>query len=543
MISHPFTVSTALCGLLALLCSCATTTAQTRGAGLQLEFGENGPSSVRMQGTEILQPGPIDLTKLTLRHGYPPVPITMPGDAKVSFDAAQRRLVQTYPWGSISCVYRTADDRVLLDLEVRNTSKESIFAFGARLLQLRLPGKVQTKGWAHGWPTPSNLTDAPQVLNATWDGGVLALCNEQVDQPLWLGLSKASDGDLYDVVCRYDGPPRGSEIGAGDWRQFSISLRFGPAGTDPLTLIPDLNKRYAERFPAELNWSDRRPIGCAFLSTSDTKWKTNPRGWFQDRTVDITTEAGRADFQRRVLQYADTCVRVAKEMDAQGIIVWDIEGQENPHAISYIGDPRLMPVMAPEIEPVADAFFKKFTDAGLRAGVTIRPTHVVSTPGGKNAWQHRDTENIVEELAGKLEYARKRWGCTLFYVDSTVRWDVTADGEFALHTLPAEYMQTLARRFPDVLLIPEQSSTRHYAYSAPYRELMQGLTATPPEVRAVYPRSFTALRVAELPLIEKNFDALVKGVRGGDVLLYRTWFDDPENEPVKRILREARGQQ
>ena len=130
--------------------------------------------------------------------------------------------------------------------------------------------------------------------------------------------------------------------------------------------------------------------------------------------------------------------------------------------------------------------------------------------------------------------------CTLFYVDSTVRWDLTGDGEFTLHTLPADYMQTLARRFPDVLLIPEQSSTRHFAYSAPYHQIMQGFTATPPEVRAVYRDSFTALRVAELPLIEKNFDALVKAVQGGDILLYRTWFDDPENEPLKRILQKAR---
>ena len=539
MISYQFPIRTVLCLLLPLFCTGSIAMAHTDQAGLKVGFGDGGLSSLQFDGKELLHPGPIELTKLTLRHGYPPVPIAMPGEPRISFDPVQHRLRQTYPWGTLSCVYRTENDRLLMDLEIRNTSKDSIFAFSARLLQMQFPSPVKTKGWAHGWPTPSVLTDAPQVVNATWNQGTLALCNEQVDLPLWLNLS-ANEGNRYDVVCRYEGPPRGAEISAGDWRQFTLSLRFGPQGADPLALTSDLSKRFAEQFPFELKWKDHRPIGCAFLSTTDTKWKTNPRGWFQDRTIDITTDAGRADFQQRVLKYADTCVRIAKEMDAQGVIVWDIEGQENPHSISYIGDPRLTATLAPEIDPVADAFFKKITDAGLRAGVTIRPTHVVRVPSGKNAWTHRDTENIVEELAGKLEYARKRWGCTLFYVDSTVRWDLTGDGEFTLHTLPADYMQTLARRFPDVLLIPEQSSTRHFAYSAPYHEIMQGFTATPPEVRAVYPDSFTALRVAELPLIEKNFDALVKAVQGGDILLYRTWFDDPENEPIKRILQKAR---
>ena len=228
-------------------------------------------------------------------------------------------------------------------------------------------------------------------------------------------------------------------------------------------------------------------------------------------------------------------------MGCQGVIVWDIEGQRNPQPISYIGDPRLLPTLSPEMDAIADILFKKYTDAGLRCGVTIRPTHVVRTSGGKEAWEHVNAEDIVAELAGKVEYARNRWGCTLFYVDSTVRWDLNADGKFELHTLPAEIFQSLHRQFPDVLLIPEESSTRHYAYTAPYHEIMppHNYTITGPEIRAVYPEAFSVIRVADMPVIQNDFDAIVAAVRSGDIIMFRTWLDDPENEPVKRILEEA----
>jgi len=400
---------------------------------------------------------------------------------------------------------------------------------------------VKTRGWAHGWPTPSDLADAPEILDASWSSGSLCICNEQVDRPLWLDLERVGDSDLYNVVFRHDGPPLGEEIGGGNWRDFYISIRFGTAGSSSLQLAPDIYKKYAARFPSELKWDDRRPIGCCFVSSMDFRSPTNPSGWLHDKTVDMTTEAGRADWKRRMLARADKSVSVAKEMGCQGVIVWDIEGQRNPQPISYIGDPRLLPTLSPEMDAIADAFFKKYADAGLRCGVTIRPTHVVRNPGGKEAWEHINADDIVAELGGKIEYARKRWGCTLFYVDSTMRWDLSATSEFSLHTLPAALFQSLHRQYPDVLLIPEESSTRHFAYTAPYHEIMppQDYCITPPWVRAVYPNAFTVIRVADAPLIEKDTERLVAALRSGDIIMFRTWLDDPDNVPVKKILAEA----
>jgi len=510
---------------------------------LQVRFDDNGLSSLRFGGTEMLHPGPMDLPRLDLRHGYPPDRVLAPtGTPQASFDSAAYRLSQAYSWGTLSCTYRAEGNRLLLDLEVINTtSKDSIFGFTAVPLQLQLSGAVKTKGWAHDWPSPSVLNDAPQILNVSWPDGVMAICNEQVDCPLWLNLERVEHSDRYKVVVRLDGPPRGQGIGGGDSRQYHLSIRFGSVGASSLELAQDINQRFAERYPSELKWDDRRPIGCCFCSSQDFRSPTNPSGWLHDTKVDMTTEAGRADWKRRMLAQGDKSVAVAKEMGCQGVIVWDIEGQRNTQPISYIGDPRLMPTLSPEMDAIADVLFKKYTDAGLRCGVTLRPTHVVRTSGGKEAWEHVDVEDIVAELAGKLDYASKRWGCTLFYVDSTVRCDLNADGLFELHTLPAEIFQSLHRQFPDVLLIPEESSTRHHAYTAPYHEIMppHNYTITPPEVRAVYPNAFSVIRVADTPVIQSDFDAIVAAVRSGDIIMFRTWLDDPDNVPVKRILERV----
>src|SRR5208283_1013781 len=140
----------------------------------------------------------------------------------------------------------------------------------------------------------------------------------------------------------------------------------------------------------------------------------NPRGWLQTPKIDTTTVAGRADFKEKMMQVADKCVSVAKDLNAQGLIVWDIEGQEMPHAISYIGDPRMLPKTAPEMDRFADAFMRKFSDAGFKLGVTIRPTEVYKPSiAGKPAWDHRLVRDPVALMSAKIDYAQKRWGCTI----------------------------------------------------------------------------------------------------------------------------------
>ena len=451
---------------------------------------------------------------------------------------------EIYNWGSISCVYRIDGDRIYLDVAVTNTAKDPIRLIDIALMKLRLPGWNKSGDWETRWPQPMVTSDDPQIFPINYSTGTMLFCGEDVDRPLGLHILRAGEKDNCELVLRWESfPHMGSLIGPQDTDHFKLSVRFGPPDADPIALADDIYKRFAQLYPRQMKWDDHRPIGSINLSSSAMGIKKNPRGWFMERDdLDVTTPQGVEAFHKRLLKYADTCIGFAKDMDAQGVIIWDIEGQEMPHMISYIGDPRLMDQMAPEMSGVADAFMQKFKDADLRVGVTIRPSHVVRSPGSKEPWTHIQADDPVQEISDKIEYAKKRWGCTLFYIDSTTLWETQPDGSLQLKTMPADFFRVLNNRFPDSLLIPEESATRHWAYAAPYHELQQGYTETPASVRAIYPDAFTVLRVVDagMDLVRQKHDALVAGVRSGDILLYRTWFNDEYDNEVKRIYRDAK---
>jgi hypothetical protein len=508
---------------------------------LQIRVNDQGLSSIRYGGDELLAQSQIELRKLML---WPAEAASPQSNPHVGFNLAANRLVQTYEWGSISCVYRIDGGRIYLDVQVKNTAKAGIRFIDMALMKLKLPGWNKSGEWDGRWPQPSDTADDPQIFQINYDGGTMLFCGEQVDRPLGLHVLPTGITDQCQLVLRFESfPHMGSLIGKGDSDHFLLSVRFGPKDADPVEIADDLYKRFARRYPPQMKWTDHRPIGSINLASSAMGIKKNPRGWFMERyDLDVTTPQGVEDFHKRLLKYADNCIGFARDMNAQGVIVWDIEGQEMPHMISYIGDPRLMETMAPEMAGVADAFMQKFKDAGLRVGVTIRPSHVVRSPGSNEPWTHVQAEDPVEEISEKIAYAKKRWGCTLFYIDSTTLWDTQPDGTLVLNTMPAEFFRILNQRFPDSLLIPEESATRHWAYTAPYHELQQGYTQTPANVHAVYPDAFTILRVVDagMDLVRQKHDELVAGVRSGDILLYRTWFDDEYDKEVKQIYLDAK---
>src|SRR5206468_1864375 len=109
--------------------------------------------------------------------------------------------------------------------------------------------------------------------------------------------------------------------------------------------------------------------------------------WLIDPTVNVFTPEGVANLKTRVLSLADSSISILKSMNAQGMVTWDIEGQQFPHSTSYVGDPTQFATLAPEMAGIADAYFKKFTDAGLRVGICIRPQQFVLAPGGGSAQQ------------------------------------------------------------------------------------------------------------------------------------------------------------
>jgi len=524
-------------------------------------FGGSGLASLRYGSQELLWRNPGDGThgafdggafwvSRVTRRGADGKDVTTDdgGPSRVSVDAAHRTVTRTFAWGSVRGRFVPLANRLGMTLTVTNATKDTaIQAITLQPLWLRFPQKPRE--YAQEYPLLSPSRDEPGVVSADYGLGILALCNEDVHQPLLIGFPFALDHptDTTFPLRVASGPENGPRdllapylvrpIGPGHSDTYALSLRFGPAGATAASLTSDLDRRFAAAFPQTLRWPDRRPLGYLMLSSTvphrpDGK---NPRGWFNNAAdVDVTTQTGRAALAKRLTEYADNSIRILKAMNAQGAITWDIEGQEYPHATSYIGDPRQLGTLAPEMEPLADAYFARFRRAGLKVGVCIRPQLLIKAADG-SASQHDqvDMGQVTQTLIAKALYANKRWGCTLFYVDSNGDPNVPYPASVFQNVAAA-----LARRKMVVLLMPEHQSVRYYSVTAPYDELRGGVLGTPERVRRVYPGAFTVLSTSDGDLDGRHAD-LVAAVKRGDILLFRAWWDDPQNVKVKDIEAEA----
>jgi hypothetical protein len=207
-------------------------------------------------------------------------------------------------------------------------------------------------------------------------------------QPLFLGLSPSGAANHYGLLLGTLGNsnegflpsaiPVSRPIAAGQSATYSFSLRFAPSGTDYHSIAGDVLTAYSQAWPQHLQWSDRRPIGELFMTAPSPapipSTSPNPRNYNVASNINIQTSQGLAAFQQAMLAYADNAIGILQKMNAQGAIVWDLEGQQYPQPnTSYVGDPTLLATMSPEMNSVADAFFQKFRNAGLTCGMTIRP--------------------------------------------------------------------------------------------------------------------------------------------------------------------------
>jgi hypothetical protein len=289
----------------------------------------------------------------------------------------------------------------------------------------------------------------------------------------------------------------------------------------------------------QVKWNDHRAIGNVMIAVGAASSATNPRGYLWDKTVDVSNLTA---FQQRMLNFADNSIQVLKNMNAQGMITWDLEGEQAPQPITYIGDPRVLPRVAPEMDSIADAYFKKFRDAGLKVGICIRPQQIQldsnNVPVAQNSLSTDSA--IANLLIDKISYARQRWGATIFYVDSNVYGNGIA--------LPSSIFQTVLNAFPDILLVPEQhQDIGYWAVSAPYVEpglvgrcnTLCAFVNTPAEVKAVYPQAWSVINSANANL-SGSFSQLVQGVSAGDSILFHGWYDDqPTNGQVQQIYAAA----
>ncbi len=582
-----FTVSVAT---IALLLAGATSHAQD-GAGLECQFDPaKGLVSATYGGDTIVKDGGIVVKGVRLQQRtsgaegdefgnikYTETHIKEPVGER-TFDANSKTVTTRYEWGEIAARYTPVKDRLTVDVSIHNTTKQYISGFWLDLMQFELPAKreVDVKIGAQQRAVDQRIVQASSFGN----GHLMVMAYETLKTPLELWIKKPSGDEKGFPLFMAGGLPvpepgeynvhdGGSPaVAPGQTLSIRFSLRFASAQTSVTDLIADINQSMHELHGNGAKWTDRRPIAMLTVSSVGHRTPTNPRGWFHDKTVDITTEAGKAKFHAQAMKYADNSIKVIKDTGGQGMIFWDVEGSENDHAITYIGDPRMVKELAPEMDAIADEFFKKFTDAGLRTGVTLRPSRVyldektkklAHNPG--NAWPAPTDYNdqkpkevprhlfypIAQRIVDKITYAKERWGCTLIYIDTNFigQW-YTENGERKMVQLAmtAEMYRHITKAHPDVLIIPEHvrgalgEQEAGYAYVAPYFELDLKAYGTPDRIRRLFPGAFSVVNIADGPF-DENREALLKSVAQGDILMFRGWFNDPHNAKTKSVYEEA----
>lgn len=305
-----------------------------------------------------------------------------------------------------------------------------------------------------------------------------------------------------------------------------------------LEVCADGYEAFGRAFPRTVRWTDRRPIGTYFSCRGERASATNPNKWFNDTKIDTITPEGREAFATRLLAEIDATIATLNEVGGQGVIWWDVEGARNPHPITYIGDPRVLDPAhpqhdkyAPELDTqvkykgqqmkLVDACFKKWQDAGLKTGVTIRP----QTLDWKDDSPHQiSTDDPGSLLCEKATYARERWGCTIFYVDSVSDFF----GSWMLEKTVGKY--------PDILMMPEWGRTRSYRHgsSFSYTKFTGFMRGVPAEMQACWPDAFCCMGNFDY---EKNYEDALYAVKHGNVQVFNCWYNGPEAKKIKQIYQ------
>jgi hypothetical protein len=282
--------------------------------------------------------------------------------------------------------------------------------------------------------------------------------------------------------------------------------------------------------PASVNWPDRRPIGILFLASNFHSSATNPRGWFNEPRLNVTGPDGAQRFRAALLAYADRSVANLKRTGAQGAIAWDVEGEQFPHKTSYIGDPRLLDRLAPEMAASVDEFFERFRGAGLRIGLTVRPQRLVFSDNGPPI--QTEVADYDRVLLEKIDYASARWGATIFYIDSNS--GIRRPDEVVR-------LRRLSEQRPGLLLIPEHHHLLYRAFSAPYVALRSGSAEFAAGLgRHLFPGSFQALNIADA---FHAVDKIAAARQSGDILLFPAWFWNPECQLLEGLAQEQSSRQ
>lgn len=460
------------------------------------------------------------------------------------FDVKTQVATSSNDWGVIACAYKHVENRLDLLVTVTNTSLEEIDGLELTLLKLQWPGKKggtidQDRVLAYLMTTGEqavavgNWEAARPVHVTVTDDGTLKLVVPKEEWP-----HHPIVDDVYFSIPGRQVPPRGSD-------RYHVSVHVGPRETTAAELCKPVLEHFRKERPLTLKWPDRRTIGRVFLANSWTQWKTNPRGYLfgKGQNNNVFTPEGLAEFRMALLAAADAQIKIAKENNAQGVIVWDLEGAEFWHPMTYLGNPHQMSLTSPEMEKYADEYLRKFREAGLRIGLTLRPTEIsLGTKPWTRFW-HRDTQDPVEHISAKIQYCRNRWGCTLFYLDSNVygtykAWDIAATDKRIPWVMPTCVLTEIAKRHPDVLIIPEHENAGYYASTGPYKTQIIDQCTANANATTVWPDAFAVL-ISEERTVENRWETYLADVLRGDILFTEAFYAPLYNVYVRFLYEEA----
>lgn len=437
------------------------------------------------------------------------------------------RLDAAYSWGTVACTYALDQDngisRLDVQIAVHNTSDRT-------LDEIRLiPTKLQLAEGAGG--RSHHNIGSPTVLTMRAAGRSVAVCNPDIEKPLTLRVPRAGEDGVAPVIVLgggrkmvYDQLYISRPVPPGEADTYELSIRTAGAERNPHVLGDDIYKAFAEAHPSVLDWPDRRPVNRLFFRGGAPKEEII--AYYRDPENNPKPKGGDEKKQEGILDGVRRGVAAAKQIGAQGIIIWNIEGGSFPHPTTYIGDPRLVDIFNPDFDAVADEAFKIITDAGLHAGVCIRPTQIVYQPE-KDTVGHRftpvletyDEEPFVNQLGAKIKYARDRWGCQIFYVDTNFVWRPRGpEKKWSAGMIQAEVWRKLLKRFPDILIIPEFGYPQYFASVGVYKEYDMGFRGAGPALRRIYPGAFHVAVIEDADPHEQ-FDLMVRNVREGDALM------------------------
>lgn len=497
-----------------------------------------------------------------------------------------------YELGVDVVISQPCADCVAMEITVTNDGTQQIEQFSALPLELKNPSGNTSN--CNGVDRVAGGAYNPALeIKGTW--GKWVLWHDDLDG--WWSIVAPCGGDAttdFDVNLRSYSPlimdDGFSTIGVGQSKTITLHMKFAAEGDARPDVATSAYEAWRAKYPIAYKNADARPWMSWFMASeasvdANGTGSDNPRGYIH--FSDWTNEA--AVYTAMMAKVEDIITRANSwSPKPQGVILWDIEGNEFEHTFTYVGDPTAVcPAgtpddtsgIAPEMcydngtgELLIDAIMRRFKEAGLRTGLTLRPQPVImygttlpstcvtsgswapgfpaidltdvfvkidndQTPRGNRGYRCNDTgdgwvqypiwfqrhlttrADVVAELKRKIGYAYERWGVTAYYVD-TNNWNGTY-----WHGIFYEVAQT----FPDVTLFPEWEDAPYIACCKPYDELDLGISGVEAAELELHPAGSIFLNIQDGDRDSAAANIRVAMRRGSPVLI-RGWFGSPSEQ-------------